>query len=88
MLRGTNRQVIEITKTDCEYFERVIFFVKPECVNVSEGKLHERASMIAGADDKPPVTKIRRSRLMLAAELMAAAGAGAGLTAILTMVIG
>ena len=41
MIKGVNRQVIEISETDCEYFERVMFFVKPEFVNVSEGKLRE-----------------------------------------------
>ena len=39
MIKGVNRQVIEISETDCEYFERVMFFVKPEFVNVSEGTI-------------------------------------------------
>ena len=86
MLRGINRQVIEISETDCEYFERVMFFVKPECASVSEGKLRERANAIAGKADKPPMTKIVRSRLRMAASLIAAAGAGAGLTAVVTAV--
>ncbi len=87
MLRGTNRQVIEILQPDCEYFERVMFFVKPECANISDGKLRERANLIAGAGNRPPVTKIRKSRLFLAAQLAAAAGAGAGLTAIVTALL-
>ncbi len=81
MLKGTNRQVIEITQADCEYFERVMFFVKPECVNVSEGRLRERANAIAGAGGRPPATKIRRSKIALALELAGAAGTGAALTA-------
>lgn len=84
MLKGTNRQVIEITQTDCEYFERVMFFVKPECVNVSEGKLRERASIIAGTDNKPPAMKIYRSRLKTAVIAVGAAVAGAAVTAIIT----
>lgn len=88
MLKGTNRQVIEITQTDCEYFERVMFFVRPECVNVSDGRLRERANLIAGAGNKPPATKLRTSRIILAAELAAAAGAGAGLTALITLFFG
>lgn len=83
MLKGTNRQVIEITQTDCEYFERVMFFVKPECANVSEGKLRERASAIAGTDNRPPATKIHRSRLKTAAVLAGAASAGAAVTAVI-----
>jgi len=84
MLRGVNRQVIEISETDCEYFERVLFFVKPECVNVSEGRLRERANAIAGKTDKPPMTRAVRSKIRTVAYMAAAAGAGAGVTALVT----
>lgn len=84
MLRGVNRQVIEISETDCEYFERVLFFVKPECVNVSEGRLKERANAIAGKADRPPMTKIVRNKIRAAAYLAGAAVAGAGITALVT----
>ena len=49
MIKGVNRQVVEITQTDCEYFERILFLVKPEFATVSEGKLRERASMMSSA---------------------------------------
>lgn len=42
MIKGVNRQVIEITQTKCEYFEKVLFFVKPEYAATSEGTLRER----------------------------------------------
>ena len=84
MIKGVNRQVIEISETDCEYFERVMFFVKPEFVNVSEGKLRERANVIAGKNDRPPMMKIVRNRIWTAVSLLAAAGAGAGVTALVT----
>lgn len=84
MIKGVNRQVIEISETDCEYFERVMFFVKPEFVNVSEGKLRERANVIAGKNDRPPMMKIVRNRIWTAVSLFAAAGAGAGVTALVT----
>lgn len=47
MIKGVNRQVIEITQTKCEYFEKVLFFVKPEYAATSEGTLRERAGLIA-----------------------------------------
>ncbi len=87
MIKGVNRQVIEISETDCEYFERVLFFVKPECVNVSEGKLRERANIIAGKNDRPPVTRIVRNKIWTVASLAAATVAGAGLTALVAMLI-
>jgi hypothetical protein len=85
MIRGVNRQVIEISETDCEYFERVLFFVKPECVSVSEGRLRERANAIAGKSDRPPMTRIVRSKIRTVAYMAAAAGTGAGITALITV---
>ena len=48
MIKGVNRQVVEVQETDCDYFERILFFVKPEYASLSEGKIRERASLIAG----------------------------------------
>ena len=48
MIKGVNRQVVEVRETGCDYFERIIFFVKPEYASLSEGKIRERASLIAG----------------------------------------
>ncbi len=58
MIKGVNRQVVEVNETDCDYFERILFFVKPEYSCLSEGKIRERASVIAGRTDKAPPTKI------------------------------
>lgn len=80
MLKGVNHQVVEITKPTCEYFERVIFFVKPEFSAVSEGTLRERAGEIAGNAGAPPPTKLRRSRMLLASRLLCAAIAGAAVS--------
>ncbi len=81
MIKGVNRQVVEVNETDCDYFERILFFVKPEYASLSEGKIRERAGIIAGSTDKAPPTKIRRSRLteMLKLSFVALAGLFAGL---------
>ena len=76
MIKGVNRQVVEITQTDCEYFERILFFVKPEYTAVSEGKLRERAGMMSNAG-KPPATLVRRRRAMQILAVIGAALAGA-----------
>ena len=47
MIKGVNRQVVEVQETDCDYFEKIMFFVKPEYASLSEGKIRERAGMIA-----------------------------------------
>ena len=77
MIKGVNRQVVELNGADSEYFERILFFVKPECSSVSEGKLRERANLIASQAGSPPASRIARNRLRKAAELALAAAAGA-----------
>ncbi len=57
MIKGVNRQVVEVRETGCDYFEKIIFFVKPEYASLSEGKIRERASLIAGDTPLPPPTK-------------------------------
>lgn len=63
MIKGVNRQVVEVRETDCDYFERIIFFIKPEYASISEGKIRERASLIAGATPVPPPTKVKTNTL-------------------------
>ena len=63
MIKGVNRQVVEVRETGCDYFERIIFFVKPEYACLSEGKIRERASLIAGGTPLPPPTKTKDNKL-------------------------
>lgn len=63
MIKGVNRQVVEVRETGSDYFERIIFFVRPEYAGISEGKIRERASLIAGATPVPPPTKVKSSKL-------------------------
>lgn len=80
MIKGVNRQVVEISKPDCEYFERIVFFVKPECTAVSRGTLRERADMLANSAGSPPATKIKRRFVgFLKSFLFLAIGTGAGM---------
>ena len=45
MLRGVNRQIIEINSTDNCYFEKAILFVRPEFSELSETKLQNNANL-------------------------------------------
>ena len=60
MIKGINRQVVEVRETDSEYFERILFFVKPEYAAISDEKIRERASLVANKGQKPPSSKIKR----------------------------
>lgn len=62
MIKGVNRQVVEVKETESEYFERILFFVKPEFAYLSEGKLKDRADIIASSASKAVPTKIKSNR--------------------------
>ena len=87
MIKGVNRQVVEITQTDCEYFERILFFVKPEFARVSEGTLRERAGIMSSSAGVPPVTKIKKNRWVLWVKLAAAAAVGAAVSGLAAVFI-
>lgn len=58
MIKGVNKQVLEINETDNSFFEKAIFFVKPEYSGFSEGRLRENAKkelLLAGAPPKSGV---------------------------------
>lgn len=85
MIKGVNRQVIEITETGSEYFEKMLLVVKPQYSSMNLKKLKKKAGTVAygiSAPSPPPPSKKRRfSFWASAAKLSAAAGAGAALTA-------
>lgn len=84
MIKGVNRQVVEVTETGCDYFERVLFFIKPEFSAISEGELRTRAASIAQSVGLPPAARVRRSRLRAFLRLTAAALCGAALCGAVT----
>ena len=43
MIKGVKKLVLEINETNNSFFEKAIFFVKPEYSGMSEGKLREKA---------------------------------------------
>jgi len=79
MIKGVNHRVIEVTDSGSEYFERVIFFVKPEYSALSEGTLRDRARAVASNASAPPPSKILQAKLLTAGALLASAGLGAAI---------
>lgn len=60
MIKGVNKQVLEITETQNGFFEKAIFFVKPEYSGMSEGRLRESAKKEIENAGKPPLNKYTR----------------------------
>ena len=82
MVKGVNRQVLEIHETGCEYFEKALFFVRPEFSRESESKLKGKAlNSIHNSTGIPKTRKQKiKSKVFLVVELLASAGAGAVIT--------
>ena len=55
MIKGVNKQVLEINETQNGFFEKAIFFVKPEYSGMGEGSLKESARKEIENAGKPPV---------------------------------
>jgi hypothetical protein len=62
MIKGINRQVVEVRETGNECFERILFFVKPEYAGMSEGKIREKAGLAARGVSQPPATRVKKSK--------------------------
>lgn len=80
MLKGVNRQVVEISHPESAYFEKVLFFVKPEFSSVSEKRLRGKADEIIKDAVSPPDQKSgndKKGRLKRLLSLLAAALTGA-----------
>ncbi|MBO5943727.1 MAG: hypothetical protein J6Q50_00345 [Clostridia bacterium] len=83
MVKGVNRQVLEIHETGCEYFEKALFFVRPEYSAESESKLKGNALKSIKKSAGVPKTRKQKikSKAFFIAELLTSAGVGAIITA-------
>ena len=59
MIKGINKQVLEILETNNGYFEKALFFIKPEFSGISENKLREFAQAEIKSAINPPKQKYR-----------------------------
>lgn len=78
---------MEVVQPDSKYFERILFFVKPEYFGMSEGTLRAKADAEIKQGQSPPPSRRRRRRLAGAVKIAAAAAGGAVLTAVAELVI-
>lgn len=85
MIKGVNRQVLEIHDTGVDCFEKALFFVKPEYATLSEKKLKEKA--LRTFSDNPHIPKTKKAKLktvlLRVLYLLSAAGAGALVTGLI-----
>ena len=84
MLKGVNRQVLEISQPESPYFEKILLFVKPEFSGLPAARLSRQAKRAASGCASPPQKKERRDHARLAKwlRLLLPALVGAGLGAL------
>lgn len=88
MLKGVNKQILEVTNTDNEYFEKIIFFVRSTSPTFEETKLKSEAEKISKRANKPPKTKPNYKGIMrICVYSLASAVVGIGLSFIITKFI-
>ncbi len=70
MIKGVNKQVLEIVETQNGFFEKAIFFVKPEYSGVSENKLRESAKKEMESAGSPPKQRKHTNRSIKSALIL------------------
>lgn len=85
MVKGVNRQVLEILEPQCDYFEKALFFVKPEYSNESDAKLRNQAlKSIQNSNSVPKTRKQKvKSKALFIIEMLSSAVVGSIVTALL-----
>lgn len=85
MVKGINRQVLEIIEPGCDYFEKALFFVKPEYSNESDSKLRNQALKSIKSTACVPKTRKQKikSKIFFIAQMLSSAIAGSIITALI-----
>ncbi len=88
MIKGINKQILEVTNTESPYFEKIIFFVRPEGQQLSEQKLKIEAEKFSSTTQKPPrARKSVKDRLYVLTYALLGIGAGVALSIIFTSLV-
>lgn len=86
MIKGVNRQIVEVNQTECDYFERIIFIVRPEYKTASASVLKSEADKLSqdAIDSLEALPKAKKSRILPIIKLLSAAGIGAAAMAVIS----
>lgn len=88
MIKGVNRQIIEISETGNAYFERALLVVRPQCSD-NTARLHEEANkLLMSSGSYSGLRRNRRRRLLGRIALVCSGGIGGLLIGILMRLAG
>ena len=87
MIKGVNKQLLEVTNTENPYFEKIIFFVKPEYKTADRKKLQKEAEALATITQKPPKIKVPKKKILrIAVGSVLFTGAGFALSFLMNLI--
>lgn len=78
MVRGVNRQVLEITETNNMYYEKALLVVRPEYANAQQAVLEREAKSMIKRMRPPSAIKIKSKVFYWTTRLGLASLLGAG----------
>lgn len=86
MIKGVNRQIVEVNQTESDYFERIIFIVRPEYKAASGSVLKSEADKLSqdAIDSFETLPKRKKSKILPIIKLLSAAGVGAAAMAVIS----
>ena len=64
MMKGVSKQILEVTNTENPYFEKIIFFVKPEHAHTDYNKLKREAESVATVTRRPPKVRLTKRQIL------------------------
>lgn len=85
LIKGVNRQIIEITETGSMYYERAILVVKPQFVSASTELLKREARIVVNGAKAPSAFSIKREKRIKLCTMLAVAALSAALTLVMTL---
>ena len=88
MIKGINRQILEVTNPESPYFDKILFFVSSDGAAANEERLHSEAQSIARQLKKPPRSKrSKKEKFLNALFIVCGIGAGIGLSVLLGAIL-
>lgn len=88
MIKGINRQIIEVTETGNEYFERALLVVRPGFSDASPGRLHDEAQRFVRQAGGYSGLRLNRRRHIKSMALQALLFSGVGVLAGMVIMYG
>ena len=86
MIKGVNKQILEVTNTENPYFEKIIFF-EPEYKTADRKKLQKEAEALATITQKPPKIKVPKKKILrIAVGSVLFTGAGFALSFLMNLI--